>query len=138
MPTGMHQAAKYLNRPRSSHLTSSQSEVRPTRNDTVAPMPRCVNRFDWPTVAVIEASFASLMISNRHAPPITGIAIRNENVAADVGASPSRNPADMVVPLRDSPGKIASAWLAPISARSCSSSRDTRRDRSNGEMPKSG
>ena len=54
---------------------------------------------------------------NTQAPPIAGIASKNENVAADPGASPNRAPVEIVIPLRERPGKIAAAWLSPITKK---------------------
>ena len=52
--------------------------------------------------------------SNRAAPAVIGVAIRNENRAADARSRPARRAAEMEMPEREMPGTRASAWAAPI------------------------
>src|SRR5688572_1618065 len=64
----------------------------------------------WPLAAAALIRGAS----RTSAPVIAGIPMRNENSAADAGASPSQIPVTIVDPDRLTPGRIASAWAQPI------------------------
>ena len=48
------------------------------------------------------------------APQIAGIASIKENFAASTFLIPSKSAMDIVIPDREIPGKIASAWKIPI------------------------
>lgn len=45
---------------------------------------------------------------------MTGIAIKNENLAAAGRVNPTIRPAEMVIPEREVPGISAKTWAAPI------------------------
>ena len=51
-------------------------------------------------------------------PRIAGIDIRNEKRAASSRSTPRRSPPEIVLPERETPGKIAKAWKQPITAAS--------------------
>ena len=52
--------------------------------------------------------------SRRVCPRIGAKTIKNENVATAPFSLPSRRPVAMVVPERERPGIVATAWLKPI------------------------
>ena len=75
----------------------------PTTKETAAPRSMCEIGVD---------SFPSCqksMASSSPAPAMTGMAIRNENAAAELRVRPTPTPVAMVEPLRDRPGRIATA-----------------------------
>ena len=48
------------------------------------------------------------------APLIAGIASKKENRAASFGDKPKKSAAQIVIPLRETPGIMATAWAQPI------------------------
>lgn len=52
--------------------------------------------------------------SSKNAPKVTGINKRNENFAAFSPFNPENNPAEIVMPLLETPGKSARACIKPI------------------------
>ena len=59
-----------------------------------------------------------LPISNMPAPKITGIDIKKENFIALFSFKPRKSPAEIVLPEREMPGKIAITWAKPIQSAS--------------------
>ena len=58
--------------------------------------------------------FIIFIIESKLAPPITGMAIKNEKLAAFLLAIPSHNARTIVLPLLETPGMMAKAWIRPI------------------------
>ena len=56
-----------------------------------------------------------LLIRNIPAPKIIGVASKKENLAADSRFKSENRPAAIVMPEREIPGMIASAWAMPMS-----------------------
>jgi hypothetical protein len=54
-----------------------------------------------------------LINSNKNAPNITGIESKNENFAASSDFKPVNSPAEIVIPLLETPGKRARSWKNP-------------------------
>ena len=66
------------------------------------------------TLGSVSIAIMILSSSNAIAPKRAGIAIKNEKRAAWTLLTPNRRAAEMVMPEREMPGSIATAWAMPI------------------------
>lgn len=69
-------------------------------------------------ISATGCPFMMLRISTAVAPKMAGIANKNEKLTASMADHPRILAADMVDPLRETPGKIANAWKRPMNKAS--------------------